>query len=125
MTQRYRVAPTLLVYPASLDGSRRLVGEVNSGRPPVYLHHPRVAWALSVLPETFDRAQATEAWIPGIADPATRSALWDALAGEGLLIEAGGGEASLWDRLQPYGWMEAASYHEATRDYPFLKMDEP
>ena len=47
---------------------------------------------------------------------------FDTLAREGILVRGGGGEHDEWTAD---GWREAALFHHATRDYPFLAMDTP
>lgn len=124
---QYRLHPGLLIYPASISGDRVLIAEVSSSEPPLILRHPRIPSALINLPEQFSVEDAHTAWNldPELAELA--SALWEVIVNEGLAIPVGS-EDPLLERTtawREFGWAEASTYQEATRDYPFLKMDEP
>ncbi len=116
-----RLHPALLVHTTRVAGRRRLVAQGSAARPPLILNHPVALAALGALPETFDRESAGAAWdAAGIPEDARRE-LWDAFDAAGLLADVAANGASWWDQL---GWREARTYHEATRDYPFMQMDE-
>jgi len=98
------------------------VVQASAARPPLILHDPRGLVALSALPGEFDEEAARSAWRDaGIADEAHRQ-LWDGFRSAELLCPAGQNGTSWWEEL---GWREARVYHQATRDYPFLQMDQP
>jgi SagB-type dehydrogenase family enzyme len=117
-----RLHPALLVHAARVGGRRRLVAQAWAGRPPLVLNHPVALSALATLPAEFDRSSAGEAWREAGVPDAAHDALWRALDEAGLIVEAPPNGSSWWSEL---GWSEARAYHEATRDYPFLQMDEP
>jgi SagB-type dehydrogenase family enzyme len=48
--------------------------------------------------------------------------LWEAFDASGLFADPSPDGASWWEEL---GWREARVFHEATRDYPFVQMDQP
>jgi SagB-type dehydrogenase family enzyme len=86
------------------------------------LRDARALHALSALPKTFDREGASKAWSVAGIDEGLHAHLWEGFQSAGLFsLEAGEG-ATWWDEL---GWPEARTYHESTRDYPFLQMDQP
>jgi SagB-type dehydrogenase family enzyme len=93
------------------------VAETSASEPPLILRDHRVASALCALPARFSRAAAEAAWA-GILGADT-SAAFDVLAREGVLVCAD------HDEWAAGGWWEAALFHEATRDFPFVAMDEP
>lgn len=116
--------PALLVHTRVLDSGRAVVAQTSESDPPLILRDSRVAWALSLLPDEFSRAEAMVAWeqheeLLGIA-----SELWTLGVSENLLIPSGSVRSRVrrWDW---YNWHEASAYQEATRDYPFLRMDLP
>jgi SagB-type dehydrogenase family enzyme len=77
--------------------------------------------ALSALPGAFDRAAAQSAWrAAGIPEDNHRH-LWEGFEAAGLFVAAEADEQTWWGEL---GWLEAHAYHRATRDYPFLQMDQ-
>jgi SagB-type dehydrogenase family enzyme len=103
-------------------GRRRLVAQVSASRPPLLLNDPLALAALGALPGEFDRDSARTAWsAEGIPEPA-QDELWAAFDAAGLFSTAAEKRSSWWAE---FGWREARTYHEATRDYPFLQMDEP
>jgi SagB-type dehydrogenase family enzyme len=117
-----RLHPALLVHTTSISGRRRLVAQASAARPPLVLNHPAALSALAALPAEFDREEAGDAWqAAGIPDTA-HDQLWAAFSEAGLVLDAPDDDGSWWSEL---GWSEARTYHEATRDYPFLRMDEP
>ena len=109
------------MHTARIAGRRRLVAQASAGRPPLILNDPRALAALGALPARFDRESATAAWRAADLSEGESGGLWDALLGAGLLADEAGGGGAWWDEL---GWREARTYHESTRDYPFLQMDE-
>jgi SagB-type dehydrogenase family enzyme len=118
----HRLHPTLLVHTTWLAGRRRLVAQVSASRPPLVLNDPLALSALGALPREFDRERAAEAWRSlGIPD-SSQNELWEGFDAAGLFTEASGNRASWWDELS---WHEARAYHKATRDYPFVQMDQP
>ena len=58
----YRVNPMLLVYPAEINGCRRLIAELSAGNPPLLLNEPKIAWALASLPNRFTKEDAVDRW---------------------------------------------------------------
>ena len=96
------------------------VAETDPAQPPLILRDPRVAWALSALPPRFTREAALASWAGVLGGDA--AVAFDALAREGVLVRGVDGEHDDW---AADGWREAALFHHATRDYPFLPMDEP
>lgn len=123
----YRLHPGLMIYPAPIAGERVLIAELSSSRPPLILRHPRIPWAITVLPERFTAADALERWTADPVFAEHAEAFWDVLLNEGLAISADDDSAEVrrFDEWSRFGWAEASLYQEATRDYPFLKMDEP
>jgi SagB-type dehydrogenase family enzyme len=117
-----RLHPALLVHTAWLDGRRRLVAQASAARPPLLLNNPLALAALSALPDEFDRESAAAAWrAAGVPEDAYQD-LWTGLESAGLFVGPSTDGASWWDE---FGWREARTYHRATRDYPFLQMDQP
>ncbi len=116
-----RLDPALLVHTTPIEGRRRLVAQASAGRPPLILNDPRALAALAALPGRFDRAAAVAAWESIGIPEASRAKLWSAFEDAGLFADARDGDGGWWDELE---WREARAYHEATRDYPFLQMDE-
>jgi SagB-type dehydrogenase family enzyme len=103
-------------------GRRRVVAQVSASQSPLILNDP-LAWSsLHALPREFDRESAGAAWRAAGIPSAVQDELWSAFLGAGLFIEASRDGPSWWDE---FGWREARAYHEATRDYPFLQMDQP
>jgi SagB-type dehydrogenase family enzyme len=117
-----RLHPALLVHTMWLAGRRRLVAQVSASRPPVVLNDPLALLALGALPREFNREGAGAAWSASGIPEGAQHQLWAAFDAAGLFTEASGDGASWWDE---YGWREARTYHEATRDYPFIQMDQP
>jgi len=114
--------PTLLIHTAWLAGRRRLVAQASASRPPLVLNNPLALTALAALPAEFDRESASEVWRDrGITDSALEE-LWSAFETAGLFSEPTSNGAPWWDEFH---WHEARAYHESTRDYPFLQMNEP
>jgi SagB-type dehydrogenase family enzyme len=105
-----------------LAGRRRLVAQASASQPPLVLNHPLALSALGALPSAFDRERAGVAWrASGIAEEA-HAELWTAFEAAGLFAEISANGATWWD---DFHWREARAYHESTRDYPFLQMNEP
>jgi SagB-type dehydrogenase family enzyme len=110
------------VHTTWLAGRRRLVAQASAARPPLVLNHPLALSALNALPEEFDRDSAAAAWAAAGVPQDAGDELWTGFLAAGLLADASPNGASWWDEL---GWREARTYHEATRDYPFIQMNEP
>ncbi len=108
------------MHTAWLAGRRRLVAQASSARPPLVLNDPVALSALAALPREFDRHGAQTAWTAAEIPERAHDELWGAFEAAGLFTESE--EGSWWDE---FGWREARAYHEATRDYPFIQMDEP
>lgn len=123
----YRLHPCLLVYAAPIAGERVLIAEVSASQPPLILRHPRIAGALAVLPERFTEDEAVTHWSTDECFEQHATALWRVLYDEGLVVIADADDPMLhrFDDWERFGWGEASIYQEGTRDYPFLKMDEP
>ncbi len=85
------------------------------------LNHPLALVALNALPGTFDRERAGHVWREAGVPSESHDQLWDAFETAGVFARLDANAESWWDEL---GWREARSYHEATRDYPFLQMDQ-
>ncbi|KUL36998.1 hypothetical protein ADL22_23045 [Streptomyces sp. NRRL F-4489] len=120
----YAPHPQLLIHPVTLDGERVMAAETSSATPPLMLRDPRVALALSVLPDTGGtREEILALWRGEEALAPLAEDLWEIVLAEELLLPA--------DQLPPtaaawrdYGWAEAYRFHASTRDYPFLQMDQ-
>jgi SagB-type dehydrogenase family enzyme len=99
----------------------KFVAQTNESQPPLLLLNSNVAWALSMLPSTFDEKGVLELWGRHIGSAELADELWSIAVDEGLIIPACevGDRARLWGR---FGWDEALSYQEATRDFPFVQM---
>lgn len=123
--QVYAPHPQLLVYPMAPteDAARVLVAETDAARPPLILRDPRVPQAISLLPDSGTRAEITARWGAEPALLPIADELWHILTTEGLLVPAAetSDRAAAW---RGYDWDEAYRFHAATRDYPFLQMDE-
>ncbi len=126
-TPEFRVHPLLLIYPATAAGSRTLVAETSASAAPLILREPLVWFAISLLPPRFAREEALRIWerppeLSGICDD-----LWRTLTDEDLIVECDprGVLFEEVDGWAEHGWREAAIYHEATRDFPFVRMDQP
>lgn len=117
----------MLMYTAPIAGSRTYIIELLSYDPPLIVKDWRFAWAIALLPESFTRNEALDIWAgdPRLAEIAQE--VWS-LATQGDLIvsyDDSRPELRRYDAWRTYGWSEASVYQEATRDYPFVKMDEP
>ena len=117
-----RLHPALLLHTTWLAGRRRLVAQASAGRPPLVLNNPLALAALGALPPEFDREAAEEAWSAAGVPEDAHAELWKGFDCAGLFADVASDGGSWWDEL---GWREARTYHEATRDYPFLQMDQP
>ena len=117
-----RLHPTLLVHTTWLAGRRRLVAQAEASQPPLILNDPLALSALGALPAEFDPETARAAWRAAGIPERAHDELWAAFSTAGLFTEASNDGASWWDEFE---WREAHVYHEATRDYPFLQMNEP
>jgi SagB-type dehydrogenase family enzyme len=126
-TRHFRVHPLLLIYPATVAGARSLVAETTSSSPPLLLREPLVWFAISLLPARFTSEDAIQVWKAEPELGQMAEDLWQVMTGEELVIAANDdtgllGEPDFWAQR---GWREAAMYHESTRDFPFVRMDEP
>jgi SagB-type dehydrogenase family enzyme len=119
---RRRLHPALLVHTVRIDGRRRLVAQASAARPPLFLNDPLALSALGALPAEFDRESAGDAWRAAGIGEADHDELWTGFDEAGLFEIPAADGGSWWDGL---GWTEARAYHDATRDYPFLQMDQP
>jgi SagB-type dehydrogenase family enzyme len=116
-----RLHPALLVHTTWVAGRRRLVAQASSARPPLIVNSPLALSALGALPNQFDRAGASAAWRDaGVPDDA-HEPLWAGFEAAGLFADLPRNGPAWWDELE---WREARAYHHATRDYPFLQMDQ-
>jgi SagB-type dehydrogenase family enzyme len=116
-----RLHPALLVHTTWVAGRRRLVAQASSARPPLIVNSPLALSALGALPNQFDRASASAAWRDaGVPDDA-HEPLWTGFEAAGLFADPPRNGPAWWDELE---WREARAYHHATRDYPFLQMDQ-
>ena len=126
-SRTYRTNPLLLVYPASVVKRRQLIVETSSSLPPLLVNDPRFIWAISALPEQYTQADAYEQWASEPRVSRDRLSIW------ALALETGVVLPSLdvadfvrrFDSWHRFNWDEAAIYHEATRDYPFVPMFQP
>jgi SagB-type dehydrogenase family enzyme len=116
-----RLHPALLVHTTWVAGRRRLVAQTSAASPPLILNDPLALTALAELPEQFDREDATAAWRRAGVPGESHDALWAGFEAGGLFAEPSSNGASWWDDFR---WREARAYHQATRDYPFLQMDQ-
>lgn len=114
--------PTLLVHTAWLAGRRRLVAQASASRPPLVLNSPLALTALGALPPEFDRESAHVAWRDSDIPEEVHPELWAAFEAAGLFTDNTSNGDSWWNEFH---WREARAYHESTRDYPFLQMNEP
>lgn len=123
----FRVHPLLLIYPATVAGSRTLVAETSSRAPPLILREPLVWFAISLLPLRFTQDEAIRVWEAESELSGMGEQLWRVLTDEHLILDAATRDASIeeLDGWSEHGWREAAMYHEATRDFPFVRMDQP
>lgn len=121
--QTYAPHPQLLVYPLAFDADDRImVAETSSARAPLMLRDPRVAHAITLLPDRGTRAEITVRWRAEKSLRPIVDHLWTALIAEDILVPADEAlaRAAAW---RSYDWDEAYRYHASTRDYPFLQMD--
>ena len=109
-----------------MAGKRRFIIETSSSRPPLVQKSACIAQALVALPNRFTADEACRCW-DGVIDGEAQVDLFEALVEEAVIIEADNVDPVVerCDVWAAYGWGEAASFHEATRDYPFVKMDAP
>jgi SagB-type dehydrogenase family enzyme len=117
-----RLHPALLVHPTWLRGRRRLIAQAAASRPPLVLNSPLALSALSALPAQFDREGAGAAWSASGIPEHAHAELWAAFSRAGLFADGPADGVSWWDEFE---WREARVYHESTRDYPFVQMNEP
>jgi SagB-type dehydrogenase family enzyme len=117
-----RLHPALLVHTTWLGGRRRLVAQASAAQPPLILNDPRALSALGALPDQFDRDGAGVAWRAAEIPEDAHQELWEGFAAAGLFTDAPGDGTGWWDE---FSWAEARTYHQATRDYPFIQMDRP
>jgi SagB-type dehydrogenase family enzyme len=121
----YCLNPALLIYPTVVEGERCLIAEVSSSEAPVLVRDPRFVWALSLLPESFSEKEAKDLWLSQSEIAEIGAEIWDLCCDLRLLLAFDSEEVrGRWSTWQRYQWYEAYAYHESTRDYPFLKMDE-
>lgn len=122
---RYCLNPALLIYPAIVEGGRCLIAEVSSSEAPLLVRDQRFVWALSLLPESFSESEAKDLWLNQREIAEIGAEIWQLCCDLGLLVPLDSEEVQgRWSTWQRYQWHEAYAYHEGTRDYPFLKMDE-
>jgi SagB-type dehydrogenase family enzyme len=126
-SDRFRVHPLLLIHPAPVDGSRALTAEKSSSLPPLILREPLVWFAISLLPAEFTEEEARRAWGSTSELSDMGEELWQVLTGEDLVttVDATDDVIVSHDAWAAHGWREAAIYHEATRDFPFVPLDQP
>ncbi|MBJ7264580.1 MAG: SagB/ThcOx family dehydrogenase [Burkholderiaceae bacterium] len=120
MQKNFRLNANLLIYPSSIEGVRQIIAEVSALTPPLVIHQPDMLWALTVLPEIFSQTEAKKKWSERSALAPFVLLIWENLIQAEIIIKIS--SSSNWDE---YGWQEARSYHQTTRNYPFLKMDDP
>jgi len=95
---------------------------------PTLLKNPSVtAWLVS-LPSFFSFDDGLRLWVQ-LADESIKGVfddLWTHLQQDGIIISQGDDSPSMkrFQLWQKYDWSEAFVYHESTRNYPFIKMDE-
>lgn len=116
-----RLHPSLLVHTAQVDGARRLVAQTSASRPPLVIRHPLALSALALLPARFDRPAAGSVWAQAIPER-QHDDLWSALLEAEVIVDEDSRLTSSW--WSRFGWQEAAAYHCATRDYPFIQMSD-
>jgi SagB-type dehydrogenase family enzyme len=100
-----------------------MIAQASASRPPVVFNDPRGITALSALPSEFDRETAGRVWTAAAIPPDAHDAVWATFERGGLFEDGAVLDRGSW--WEEWGWREARAYHEATRDYPFLQMDEP
>lgn len=123
----YCIHPIMLMYPAPIEGARKYIIELSSFDPPLIVKDWRFAWAIALLPGTFTAEEALGIWS---RDPDTAELgeeIWSIATRSEVIIPRDESRPELvrFDAWHSYGWSEASAYQEATRDYPFVKMDEP
>lgn len=123
----FQINPYLLVYTAPINGERRLIAETNSASPPFILKNAKLTHWLLSLPECFTLEEAEYLWESEDNDSAVFSQVWTLFLSENLVIESDTAAFNIekFKKWSKYGWSEAAIYHEATADYPFIEMDKP
>jgi SagB-type dehydrogenase family enzyme len=109
------------VHTAVVGGQRRLIAQSSAARPPLIVRDSRALQALGALPRAFNRDTATAAWRDAGISEGVHEQLWEGFQAAGLFSRETD-NSSWWDEL---GWGEARVYHDATRDYPFLQMNQP
>jgi SagB-type dehydrogenase family enzyme len=123
----YRVHPLMLMYPAPIGGARKYIIELSSFDPPLIIKDWRFGWAIALLPETFTSEEALDLWARDSRTAELKDEIWKIATQSEVIIRRDESRPELqrFNAWQSYGWSEASVYQEATRDYPFVKMDEP
>lgn len=122
--KKYKKSPTLLLHPAVIEGERVFVLSVSAADKPYVVLDKRLPWALNLLPEEFTENIAKILWsqkkgLQGIANE-----LWDFLVSENLVLDKASYRKKITSpHWYQYGWHHAGSYHESTRNYPFMNMN--
>lgn len=121
---KYTCHPLMLICPRKIDSKRTFAIDISSTEPAYIVEDPLLVWALTALPESFTRAEATAVWKrePRAAELADE--IWEYVSSERLVLTLEAAEplrrrCKLWEKI---GGPEAGIYHEGTRDYPFVDM---
>lgn len=117
----YEIHSNLLVFTKIVSGVRKLVAEIDSASPCIILKDPKILTWLLALSRTFDLHLAKDAWITIFGDTLKFTGVFDLCLNAGIIRKAG--IETGYEEWKKYGWSEASVYHEATKDYPFLKMN--
>ena len=122
LSAAYEVHSNLLIHTKIVSGARRLVAEVNLSSPCVVIKDPKILTWISRLHGTFDVQTAKKIWNEVFGNTSKFSSVFELCVKSEILRKKD--VTNEYIKWQKYGWNEAYAYHEATRDYPFLKMDE-
>ena len=115
------------MYSKTLDHRRGFCIEVNCEDDPLVIRNSLLVELIVTLPVRFSKQNyETTSSRLGI-NQAVSNDLLEFLLSNNLVVSADD-IISRYPNLNTwteYSWIEAFKYHEATRDYPFIKMDEP
>ena len=119
--------PTILIYPKTINGVRFFVAETDSASAPVVIQSPIVAMVLINLKNLFTQEEVSAKFLDfGLPkDTAEDLCLFFRESKIFLSQEELGQLYPTKHFWYLHGWQEAFKYHYSTKDYPFLKMNEP
>jgi len=115
------------MYPAPIGGFREYIIEMSSFYPPLIVKDWRFACAIALLPESFTYEEALDIWDRNQNTSLMKDEIWTVATQCEVVIQENESNPHIhrYKNWKAYGWSEASVYQEATRDYPFVKMDEP